>query len=304
MKIFRRAPILLLIFILSQGPSHAQLLNRIKNTAQNAASRAVERKVEREVEKAVEKQIERSWTKAFGEQTDAEGNPIAFSKIMQDWDLDVQVEDHYQFQGQAIMDISGTDQNGSPIEPMIFHSYLNKEHPFTAMRIDNDQTDKMTMIFDGKNNATVILMEKNGDKSSIAYAIDWGATEVTDQPIPSASHSATEFKKTGKTKTILGHLCEEYEVDDEEGKGSFWITKDEIDGITNFWGNSNTFFNQKLKTNNPKVEGMPEGSMLEMNYASNKDKSSSLFVMKEMDMKAINRFDMKDFPNVMKGSAL
>ena len=304
MNTYRLTPLLLLIFFISAAPSQGQLLNRLKNTAQNAASRAVERKVEREVEKAVERQIEKSWTKMFGEQTDADGNPISFAKIMQGWDMDVQVEDYYHFQGQAIMEISGTDEKGRTIEPMLFHSYFNQEDPFTAMRIDDDQTEKMIMIFDGKNNATVILMDNNGEKSSIAYAIDWGAMEVPEQPTPSASHPATEFKKTGNSKTILGHLCEEYEVDDEEGKGKFWITKEEVAGISNMWANNSPLFNQKLKAGNPKMDGMPVGSMLEMHYASKKDKTSSHFMMKEMDNEVINRFNMKDYPNMMKGSAL
>jgi len=305
MKFQQLIPLLLLIFFFNAEASQAQLLNRIKNTAQNAASRAVERKVERAVEKAVERQIERSWTKMFGEQTDAEGYPIAFSKIMEGWDMDVHVEDYYKFQRRAVIEISGTDHKGKAVEPMLFYSYLSKSEPYTAMRIDNDQAEQMTMIFDAKNNATVILMDNKGEKSSIAYSVDWEAIEIPEENITSdESPSSADFKKTGKTKSILGHLCEEYETEDEEGIGHIWITKEEVEGITNFWGNNSPLFKQKMKTQSPKMVGLPQGSMLEMHYASKKDKTVSLFVMKELDNESINNFDMKDYPNMMKGSDL
>ncbi len=35
-----------------------------------------------------------------------------------------------------------------------------------------------------------------------------------------------QYKKTGRTKNIAGYKCEEYAFDNEEEKGSFWVTKD------------------------------------------------------------------------------
>ncbi|HSJ66630.1 MAG TPA: DUF4412 domain-containing protein [Anditalea sp.] len=294
--------IILILIFFSVEASHAQLLNRIKNTAQKTATRVVERKIEREVEKAVERQIERSWTNIFGEQTDAEGNPIDFSKIMIGMDMDVSIEDHYEFQGLAILEMSGTDHKGKPIEPMLIHSYMGKNDPYTAMKMDNQQSENMIMIFDTKNNATIILMDDKGEKSSIAYSIDWSEV-YSGEAMPSESnYSEKDFRKTGKTKTILGHLCEEYEVDDDEGTGNFWITKEDIGSAAGLWGNSSPFFAQKMKNQNPDLENLPQGSMLEMNYKSKKDKSSSTFLMKELDPEKVNLFDMNDYPNMMKTS--
>lgn len=303
MKNYSILNLTVLLIIFSTTLSQAQLINRIKNTAQRAATKAVERKVEKEVEKAVERQIERSWTNIFGEQTDAEGNPIDFSKIMMGMNMDVAIEDQYEFKGLAILEMSGTDSKGKPIDPILIHSYMGKEEAHTAIKMDNQQSEDMIMIFDQKNNATIILMDDRGEKSAIAYAIDWGAIYTTEEIPTESKHSEADFRKTGNTKTILGHLCEEYEMDDEEGKGNFWITKEDIGSAAGFWGNSNPFFAQRMNNKNPNLNSLPQGSMLEMNYKSKKDNSSSTFQMKELNKDKVNHFDMRDYPNMMAASA-
>lgn len=297
-------PLILLLFFFSPEICEAQLINRIKQTAERAASRAVERKVEREVEKAVERKIEKSWTAIFGEQTDADGRPIDFSKIMKGMDMNVTTEDIYDFKGIAILEISGTDAQGKPVDPLLMHTYLTKDQPYGAIKMDNQQSENIIMIFDSKNNASIILMDNNGEKSSIAYAIDWKA--ITEQS-PEVEETTEDFsnikiQKTGRTKAILGHECEEYTADSEEGFTNYWISKENL-GNTTLWSNGSPLLNQKMKVpENPGMNNLPQGQILEMNHASKKDKSTSSFMMKELDSNKKNTFKMKDYPNIMNGA--
>jgi hypothetical protein len=304
MKLRHCTPLILLFMFFSMDICEAQLLNRVKRTAERAASRVVERKVEREVEKAVERQIERSWISIFGEQTDAEGRPIDFGKIMGSMNMNVATEESYHFDGKAEMEISGKDEKGKEIEPMTMHSYLSKENPYTAVQMDNPEAEKMLMIFDTKNDATVILMEKDGERSSLAYSIDWEkmAEAMPEEDIDAEGQDFENlnFRKTGKTKTLLGQLCEEYEVETDDYMGSYWVTQEPLEGAANFWSNNSPYFNQKFKgKQQQQFENLPEGNILEMNYASKKDKSNMTFLIKDLDDNHSVTIHMSEYPNMM-----
>lgn len=88
---------------------------------------------------------------------------------------------------------------------------------------------KMSMISDGKTMdiimpARKMYMEYSGDMTKMAGPGD------TDKP---DSQNKTDWKKvmarakTGKTKTILGHLCDEFVMpNDNGGSMHIWATKD------------------------------------------------------------------------------
>ena len=71
-----------------------------------------------------------------------------------------------------------------------------------------------------------------------------------------------EYKKTGKTKTIIGYLCEEVKVDyeytDQNGSASFWVSKD-------FPIQNKALPMLGMKMNNPNFSGF----VLEMNTIQN-----------------------------------
>jgi len=294
-------PLVLVLTFVSIEVCQAQLVKRIKQAAERAASRVVERKVETEVEKAMERQVERSWIAIFGEQTDAQGNPVDFSKIMGSMNMDVATEEIYEFDSRAEMEITGTDEKGKAIDPMTMHAFTNQQQTYTAIKLDNSDVEEMLMIFDQKNNATIMLMENEGEKSSIAYSIDWEQLAGT-MPEDEDENGQTEkldFRKTGNTKTILGHACEEYELETEEYKGNYWVTKEPLKGAGQFWGNNSPFFSQKLKGKQPQMDNLPEGNILEMHYSSKTDKTNMIFEIKDLDENASKSILMVDYPNMM-----
>src|SRR5690606_23769290 len=60
-------------------------------------------------------------------------------------------------------------------------------------------------------------------------------------------------KSTGKTKTISGYECTQYEIEDDENKGTAWITKDLGVTLASLFGGSKTGAN----ANPALVTGMP-----------------------------------------------
>ncbi len=289
----------------------AQLLRRLRNAAEEGVSRAVERRVEREVERATQRQFEKAFGNLYG---DSEGKmrgggSFDFSKILSSVNLNVETEEAYSFSGQAEMEITGTD-GGKEDTPMRIRSYLSEDPQFSAMEFFDEESQKekerSIMIFDFKNNATIMLLEADGEKSSMAFGLDWQnmmdqfeEMEVEEEGEP-VDLSDFSFEKTGNTKTILGYSCEEYVAKSEGFKASYWISKDPISGLQSFWGQNSPFITQKMRAENKTYfESLPEGSLMEMEFISEEDNSSTNITMKSIDENSPVQFSMQEYPNIM-----
>lgn len=300
----------ILSIILNPYDSEAQLLRRLQNAAEEGVARAVEKRVVSEVEKATQKQFE----KAFGNlySGPAGGNKTYdFSKIMESVNMDVDTEESYSFKGIAEMEVISTDTKGNPEDPARIISYLSNNDQFTGMEFSDDRNkkskDKTVMIFDFKNNATIMLVENEDGKSSMAFGLDWqkmmeGVAEMEEEETDeSVNWDDFKFEKTGKTKTILGYTCEEYLAKNEEMEAVYWISTTPIEGLQTFWGKNSPFITQRMKAENQAYfNKLPEGSVMEMIFVSQEDKSSTSFKMISIDADATNTFVLEAYPNVMK----
>ncbi|WP_158859975.1 DUF4412 domain-containing protein [Lunatibacter salilacus] len=307
---------ILLIFIIGTVvfipiDAEAQLLRRLKSAAEEGVARAVERRVVSEVEKATQNQFE----KAFGNlYTGPKGSnrTYDFSKILESVNMDVETEESYSFKGVAEMEVTSTDSKGKSEDPARIISYLSNDEQFTGMEFRDDtkknSEEKTVMIFDFKNNATIMLVENDEGKSSMAFGLDWqkmmeGMEEmdVEEENAEPVDWDEFKFEKTGKTKTILGYACEEYLAKNEEMEAVYWISTKPIEGLQAFWGKNSPFITQRMQTENQEYfNKFPEGSVMEMNFVSQEDKSSTSFTMVNIDVDETNTFVMEAYPNVMK----
>ncbi len=291
--------------------SEAQLLRRLKNAAEEGVARAVEKRVVSEVEKATQNQFE----KAFGYlYTGPKGSnkTYDFSKILESVNMDVDTEESYSFKGIAEMEVVSTDSKGKSEDPARIISYLSNDEQFTGMEFRDDtkksNKEKTVMIFDFKNNATIMLVENDEGKSSMAFGLDWqkmmeGAEEmeVEEETPETVDWDEFKFEKTGKTKTILGYSCEEYIAKNEEMEAVYWISSNPIEGLQSFWGKNSPFITQRMQAENQEYfNKFPDGSVMEMIFVSQEDKSSTSITMVNIDVDESNTFLMEAYPNVMK----
>ena len=307
----KRSLNLLIALILTAIPlvSEAQLLNKIRRAAEQGVSNAVERRVEKEVEKATQRQLEKAFGELYGPSADDPSGSYDFSKIMKGINMNVQTEDSYSFSGTAVMEITGTDEDGKAIEPMIMKTFLNEDSEYSGMEFSvadqkqKNDIEKTIMIFDMKHNASIILVENEDGKTSMAYGLDFGAIgESVVENDTVTSGEDFNFKKTGKSKTIAGYTCDEYTTASEEYTGSFWVTQESVGGFGSFWGKNNPFLSKKLKNaDNHYFQNLPQGDILEMTSQSKVDKSSFKMTMTEIDHTVSNNFVMADYPNMMAG---
>jgi hypothetical protein len=303
-----KKPILFLFMLLAPftfQTVHAQLVNRIKNAAERGVTRAIEKKVENEVEKMARKKLDKAFEGITG--PDGETPPgIDIDKIIGAMSADVEVAESYSFSGFLTMEISGTDEKGKEFSPTNIKSYLSESQQITGMEFeDKDQKKKsMTiMIFDLDRNASIILLESEGEKSSIAYGYDYASLNDAElnQNWEEGETQSFAFKKTGSTKTIKGYNCEEYLMETEDGTAIYWITTTPLQGTTNLWSESNPYYGNKIKYSNPEIfKNMPKGNIFEVDYKSKTDNSTMLMTVVDIDEKAAKTFKMKDFPNIMK----
>ncbi|WP_162416114.1 DUF4412 domain-containing protein [Cyclobacterium roseum] len=300
--------------------SEAQLLKRLKNAASEGVTRAVEKTVEKQVAKATERQLEKAFSNLYGDMEAGEndeggssgGGSYDYSKIMRSVNMDVETESAYSFSGIAVMEIESTDEKGKASEPITFHSFLSDNPDYFGMEFidpdDKNSKEKSVIIMDHKNQATVMLMENDEEKSSMAFSIDWGgmmeAAETAETPEESPTVSEDfQFEKTGNTKDILGYTCEEYIVVSDEAEGSYWISKQPIEGLESFWSKNSPFITKKMKEENREYfTNLPEGHIMEMNFASKEDESSSKMSMIEVDTNRPSNFDLSEYPNAMKAA--
>src|SRR5690606_26968426 len=147
---------LALLFVVSPFITEAQRLNRIKRAAEQGVSNAVEKRVEREVENATQRQLEKALGEIYGADADSARAGYDLGKIMKGININVPTEDAYHFTGKAEMEMSGTDEKGKAIDPVLMTSFLNEDSEYSGMefsaadRKEQDGIEKTIMIFDRK----------------------------------------------------------------------------------------------------------------------------------------------------------
>src|SRR5690606_15494917 len=117
---------LALLFVVFPFITEAQLLNRIKRAAEQGVINAVEKRVEKEVENATQRQLEKALGEIYGPSSEDPSGTYDLSKIMKGINMNATTENSYSFTGVAEMEITGTDEKGKAIDPMIMKTFLNE----------------------------------------------------------------------------------------------------------------------------------------------------------------------------------
>lgn len=137
----------------------------------------------------------------------------------------VPYETEYSFDAYIQMEISDYKKNGKLDDQIVYDNYLHKKDADYAM-VFKDDNDKSTMIYDTGNKAMLIMTDSDGEKSGFATTIDPEAMAQRSEAYADESDAVPpNFKKTGKTKKILGYNCDEYLVEDEESEVHMWVSE-------------------------------------------------------------------------------
>ena len=140
----------------------------------------------------------------------------------------VEHETEYSFDAHIQMEISEYKKNGKLDKQMLYDSYVHKEDADYAMEFSDDGS-KSIMIFDTKNSAMLILTNSDGEKTGFATTIDPETmaeeAEAYEEEDSGVDSDPFNYKKTGKTKNILGYSCDEYLMEDEATEVRMWVSE-------------------------------------------------------------------------------
>lgn len=257
-----------------------------------------------QVLKKLKKAVEESVNKSTNEKSEEETNKM-LEGMMGALGEPAEVEDSYAFSGFMILEITSTNNRGKTEDPVRMKAFLSESPDFSGMEIQdtNQESMKTVLIMDIKNQATVLLMDDGESKSSMAFGTDFDKIQEQVDLNSTGESTADQVKitKTGNSKTILGYLCEEYQVQQPEGEGTYWVSKEPIEGFSLFApGSSPMVSNKTMERYQELFSSMPKGSILEMTYH---DKDGSSAVMKTIDIQTSspNLFKLHEYPNVFQG---
>lgn len=301
--------VLLLVFMGSSLVVEAQIGRRLKRAVERGVQNAVENKVEEEAKNATERQLDKAFENLYGpedERSDSE-RAAGLSRMMQSVSMHAETKDAYGFSGYAEMELTGTEADGKTIDPIRINSFFHEQENHFGMEFsDKDKSsEKSIMVFDLDNEVTVILMENNGERSSMAMALDWNqmsevAFETAERQSEHVDPDQVSFEKTGRTKTIHGYVCDEYAYESESEKGSYWVSRSSSKGMNTLWGSNNPFMTERLENMNPEyVNMLPKGDVLEIWHESKIDQSSMHIKVIDLEENKAVDFNMADYPNIM-----
>lgn len=310
MKFYCTAFIFLMFFSVSSMTFSQGFLERV---AKKAAERA-EKKSEERAEKKMDEKIDEGLDKAEDslEGSRGEQSPGRMEEMLKKMGVSSEpapIADKYEFSSKMTMVFQNYGRNGKIKDEGEVVTYIspgqrNFAYEFLSGRPDDRRgPSKGVFIMDYENGSTIILSEEGGEKTGVVYgikffdqAVEGDDAEYTEEyeEEQDINYMNPEFKKTGRTKTILGYKCEEYAFDNEETEGSVWITE-KLD-----WKSEDTFsaiFKSALT-----ARGVYNGMMME---SESKDKSSgevNKMKITEIDDKANKVFSPGDYQIVNMGS--
>ena len=184
----------------------------------------------------------------------------------------------YNFDSEVVMEMKEfageTLKNTSNIK-----FYASKKHDHLGYVMDittHGQSMAARIINDAERNTMTTLIDQGGMKMGMQYDLSKMSEMTTADP----SRESGSMKKTGRTKTILGHKCHEYEITQDKSYSLAWIAED-MD-MTSFY---DAFTKMKGAGQNWSGD-MPEGFPMEISSWPNGKDTEQKFVI---EVKEINK---------------
>ncbi|MDP5171548.1 MAG: DUF4412 domain-containing protein, partial [Bacteroidia bacterium] len=129
-----------------------------------------------------------------------------------------------EFIGSFVMET--TEYKGGKVKkdfPMSIHYFIDSYN--LAFQVENkEEAAQSIMIFDRRSRkVTTKMIDEDGNKTAMIMPMMRVKAKVKSEDVESSEFSVTA---TGKTKTIEGFLCKEYQIETEEESATAWVTEE------------------------------------------------------------------------------
>lgn len=218
----------------------------------------------------------------------------------------VPIEDNYQFTNLIEMHLENYDENGKKTSDSDFITHFDadsKSMAYQAISGEVAEQNKAIFIIDAQNEATIMLMNDDGDKTGVVYGmksfLQMQGEEIENEQETLAETPETylanpNITKTGKTKKIAGFECEEYIYEDETSKSDMWITDDLKLNATDFMS---TLFKTSIASN-----GMGWGYLMESTVEDKESHTKTFMQVTKVDDNSNQKFNLKEYEITNMGS--
>lgn len=218
------------------------LKNKLKTTEKNSTTEAGKKAESKTVSlkdrllgSILEEEVADSLQTEEGVEAQDAGMPaINPMKALFSGGASVKHKESYNFNGKIRMLMESYEEKGNNADAVVeYITYIDEGSgdvaievvPISGELVKGGGSAAMNMIYDQENMAMFILTDKDGQKTAIATPIDESMQSAGIEEDEEISDEAT-FNRTGRTKTIAGYKCEEYEMKDGTSTANMWVTKD------------------------------------------------------------------------------
>jgi len=216
--------LLIIITICFSTNTEAQIWKKLAKKAEKAAEKTLEKKVEEKTSRETDKAFDSTFNNS------KKNNKKTKSKKRGAFGMSSATpEDTYKFSHKYILRFD----NGK--KPFELSYYLNTKNSFLGFEIPNEK-DKTFTVMDFDKEVMFMFVDDDGLKTRMSMKL-----KLYDLSVDLMEEYNYVVKATGKTKSILGYLCKEYNITGKDMYGTAWIA--EGAGISF----SDTFFRAKQR---------------------------------------------------------
>lgn len=279
---FRLLLIISVACIITIPTTNAQLFKKlVDRTTDKIAQRAEDKIVEgvsnelanramRPIDKAFDDIFRASYEKEYGEEWDDseyEGDPearsAAMTALMRSMYGNVDLPPSYEFDYE--IDIEVTDEGSK--KPTQTTLLLAKNQAIMGA-VQQEDGKSMKMVYDFDKDQVAIFNDDDNTVMAMSGVMTMAMTMAKSQST-SEDWADIEIKKTGKSKTVAGYKCDEYEMKSKDGEGKYCISTNLPIDWSNTWGKMSRQFTGNLYNENFS-ENLASGMLME---AKMKDKT-------------------------------
>lgn len=239
----------IVFLLISYSAAKAQgVLKKLENRVKDRTENRTERKVDQTVDKVLDRVF---GDKPDGGASEPEDEEIADDNAYENENVssegidlsdilskrlgdDCQAKDAYTFDGNVVMKYVATEKKGKKTEEMSMRMHFTKDGSATAIvYLENTmglEAESSIVVVDMDDSLTVMNMTVSGQSINMCTDIRESMLSTAQNSSGFSDDDAAAWTKTGKTKTILGYLCQEYIQEEQGNRTTAWVTE-EIDNF-------------------------------------------------------------------------
>jgi hypothetical protein len=161
---------------------------------------------------------------------DAEGQQRAMQQALSAMlgGKNCEIDDSYRFNHSFTTQINTWSKKGKEEMRMKTRNMMDSKGETIGVEVlemSNAEMPPSTIIMHPAKNQMITLINQAGSKMAMCLALDNPMLQQMGQDYSKDESKMSEWRKTGKTRSILGYTCEEWAAEDKQTDYSFWIAQ-------------------------------------------------------------------------------